>query len=157
MLFRSQLGVKEFSRPPWLLKAELGPGPRSPDSNPTPRGLGAQFNSQSLRKTSFLNLHFPPLPEEDPTGQLLRSLQLQHDQRLPWLGGWPCYRGETEAQSFPELSRRPHTLSPNLMFDEVEVEAAKDEPEPDAEEEVVTFTKSRKPKTLRKNCSRASR
>ena len=35
------------------------------------------------------------------------------------------------------------------LFDEVEVEAAKDEPEPDAEEEVVTFTKSRKPKTLK--------
>lgn len=33
------------------------------------------------------------------------------------------------------------------IFDEVEVEAAKADPEPDAEEEVVTFTKSRKPKT----------
>ena len=32
------------------------------------------------------------------------------------------------------------------LFDEAEVEAAKDEPEPDAEKEIVTFTKSRKPK-----------
>ena len=35
------------------------------------------------------------------------------------------------------------------LFDEVEVEAAKNEPEPDAEEEVITFTKSRKSKTLK--------
>ena len=35
------------------------------------------------------------------------------------------------------------------FFDEVETEAAKADPEPDAEEEVVTFTKSRKPKTLK--------
>ncbi len=37
------------------------------------------------------------------------------------------------------------------LFDEVEAEteAAKNDPEPDAEEEIVTFTKSRKPKTLK--------
>ena len=35
------------------------------------------------------------------------------------------------------------------LFDEVEAEAAKDDPEPDAEKEIVTFTKSHSPKSTK--------